>query len=257
MTDVPMNFLKSFLTVIAVVIISGLMPGALLLAQEETVVAEVNYDDQQPGYSFGLAYGGYKLRGDEEMTSLSDMISFSTKTISRGGNGGAAIEASLDKSKLEIPTPAELDYAYMAVGAGINGKSKIGPIKKVDLADFTVTFDAKVLNARPMAKSHVEVIFVTSDGKGPTEDEDKNDDQLCRLSFGGAGSTDQIELTKEFQSFEMKLSDMTIESGSLADIEKYEAEGVVLVIFAEDTPANFGIEGDTKLIVDNFRLTKK
>lgn len=233
------------------------VPALVVQAQNPTVVAEVNYDDQQPGYSFGLAYGGYRLKGSDQTTSMSDMISFSTKTIVTGGNGGAAIAISLDKSKLELPKDDQLDYAYLAVGVGVNGRSKIGPLKEIDLSQYAVSFDAKIINGRTMEQSHAEIVFVTADGQGPVADDDENDDQLCKLSYAGSQSDDEIKLTNEFQSFKIELADMSITEGSLADVEKCEATGIVLIVVAEDSPKNFENENETKLIVDNFRFFKK
>lgn len=233
------------------------MPALGVPAENEIVVAEADYDNHQPNYSFGLAYGGYKLKGSHETTSMSDMISFSKTTIAEGGNQGAAIEVALNPSKLELPQPQELDFAYLAVGVGINGKSKIGPLKKIDLAKYSVAFDAKIVNGRPMERSHLEVIFVSADGQGPVEDEDKNDDQLCKLSYAGSHTDETIKLTGEFQRFQIELADMSITEGSLADVEKFAATGVTLIVVAEDTPEKFGTKADTKLIVDNYRFIKK
>jgi hypothetical protein len=249
-----MNFLR---VVIAVVVCFVLQPCSTIHAQKPVVIADVNFDDQQPGYGFGLTYGGYKLVGGDEQISVAEMLSFSTRTISVGGNGGSAYEVTLDKSKLKLPEKNSVEFVYLAVGSGINGKLKVDSLKELKPEDYLVSFDAKVVNANPLRQSRCELSFVAKDGTMTETEKDGEEDQICKLNYGGYESGKKLELTNKYQSFQIELSDMSVTEGSLENFTKYDVTGVVLIVIAEDVPAYFGVDGDTRLVVDNFRLIKK
>ncbi len=226
-------------------------------AQSGTAVIDINYDDKQPRYDFGFRYGGYKVKGPDPLVQLFDQLSKKARRVTEGGNEGGALEVSLNKSKVKLPNRKSLDFAYIGLGAGINGDIVNCDFSKFDVANFKVVFDAKIENGKTMKNSRVELHFVTSDGKGPKPDDDTEDDVLCMLKYAGSESVDDIELTNQFQTIEVELADMAVESGSVEQIRKFETRGVTLAVIAEDAPENFGIGGETKLIVDNYRLIQK
>lgn len=244
----------------------GLALGALLMntlpysvaqAQEITPVIDINYDDNKPAYDFGFRYGGYKLKGPDDLVDVFDQLSKKAIRLNEGGNEGGALAVSLDNSKLKLPDRKDLDFAYLGLGAGISGDIGNSDFSEFDVANFRVVFDAKIENGKTMKNSRIELHFVTSDGKGPTPDDDTEDDLLCKLSYAGSGSMDDIELTNQFQTIKVELADMAIESGSIAQIQKFSTLRVTLVVVAEDAPDCFGNGGETKLIVDNYRLIQK
>ena len=236
----------------------SLLSDSNVLAQEEgRTVLSVDFDEKKPAYSFGLSYGGYAARGSDDLIQFNESLSDSSKVILEGGKEGAAVEVTLDMTKAKIPTPNEVEFAYLALGAGISGNFEEGDLSKMDFADYQLAFDAKIENGKPMKRSRIELQFITSDGKGPKEDKDTDDDLLCKLKFAGSASDEKIELTSEFQTFKFELADMTVAEGSVESVREFETRGATLIVVAEDAPENFNIEGKTKLIVDNYRLIKK
>jgi len=226
-------------------------------AQEAIAVIDINYDDKQPTYDFAYRYGGYKVKGPDDVVSFHEKLSKKAKTITEGGNEGGAFEAAIDTSRVKIPKRKYLDFAYIGLGAGVNGDIVNSDFSKFDVANFKVVFDAKIENGRPMSNSRIELCFVTGDGQGPKSDDDTEDDMLCILKYAGSESVDEIRLTNEFQTIEVELAKMQVGSGSIEQIQKFNTRGVSLVVVAEGAPDHFGIGGDTKLIVDNYRLIKK
>lgn len=231
--------------------------GSAAQAQEGTAVIEINYDDKQPTYDFGYCYGGYKLKGPDSVVSFNEKLSKKARTITEGGNEGGAFEASLDISKVDIPKRKYVDFVYIGLGAGVNGDIVNCDFSKFDVADFKVVFDAKIENGKPMSNSRIELYFVTTDGQGPKPDNDTEDDMLCVLNYAGSESVNEIKLTNVFQTIEVELSKMQVGSGSIEQIRNFQTRGVSLVVVAEGTPDHFGIGGETKLIVDNYRLIQK
>ncbi len=253
------NVVKRFwLTGLALSLLSvNLLPYSAVQAQEGTAVIDIDYDDKQPTYDFGFRYGGYKIKGPDDLVDLFDQLSKKAKRITEGGNEGGALEVSLDSSKVSVPNKKKLDFAYIGLGAGISGDVVNCDFSKFDVADFKVVFDAKVENGKAMRYSRIKLLFVTSDGKGPEPDADTEDDLLCSLKYAGSQSPEKIELTNEFQTVEVELADMTVGEGSIEQIQQFNTRGVTLVVVAEDDPSHFGIGGDTKLFVDNYRLIQK
>lgn len=226
-------------------------------AQDSTAVVEVNYDDKKPTYDFAFRYGGYKVKGPDETVDLFEKLSKSARTITEGGNGGRAFEVSLDRSKVKLPAQDKLDFAYIGLGVGISADIVNYDFSEFELAKFKVVFDAKIENGKTMHDSYVEFRFVTDDGKGPKPDKDTEDDVLCHLRYAGSNSPKKVELTNQFQTIEIEVADMSIETGSVEQIQKFDTRGATLIVVAEDCPDHFGIGGDTKLIVDNYRLIQK
>ena len=226
-------------------------------SEEGTAVINVDFDDHKPEYSFGLSYGGYAARGSDELITINETLSNSSEVIAEAGNKGAAMVVTLDISKVEVPPADEVEFAYLAVGAGMNGSLIEGDLSEIDFADYQVAFDAKIENGKTMKQSRIELQFITTDGKGPEEDEDSDDDLLCKLKYAGSQSDKEIKLTSEFQTFTVEIADMSIAEGSIELVKEHEARGATLIVVAEDSPENFGVKGETKLIVDNFRLIKK
>ena len=249
--------LKFTCSILRLAILLTLSQASNALAQDGTMVINVDFDENKPAYSFGLCYGGYAARGSEDLVTLNESLSESSKVILEGGNEGAAIEVTLDKSKAEVPPADEVEFAYMAVGAGISGNLIEGDLSEMDFVNYQVAFDAKIENAKPINQSRIELHFVTTDGKGPEEDKDTDDDLLCKLLYAGSKSDKKIELTSEFQTFKIELADMSVADGSVDLVKEHETRGATLMVVAEDAPEKFNIKGETKLIVDNFRLIKK
>ena len=235
----------------------NLLFDSAALAQEGTAVIDINYDEKQPTYDFAYCYGGYKLKGPEDVVSFYEELSKKAKTLTEGGNEGGAFEATLDISKVKVPKRKYLDFIYIGLGAGVNGDIVDSDFSKFDVANFKVVFDAKIENGKPMSNSRIELYFVTSDGQGPQPDDDTEDDMLCVLKYAGSESVHEIRLTNKFQTFEVELAKMQVGIGSIEQIRKFNTRGVSLVVVAEGEPKHFGIGGDTKLIVDNYRLIKK
>jgi len=236
--------------------LTGLFDSAVQ-AQQGTAVVEVNYDDKKPGYDFSVAYGGYQKIGSEEFASLNSLLVKTSKTLTDGGKDGGAFEVALDNSEAEVPPREKRSYAYMGLGAGINGALIDSDLSSFKEEDFRVVFDAKIENGKPMRQSRFELHFITTDGNGPTGDDDKDDDLLCQLNYAGSQSPVKMELNDEFQTIEVELADMSVEKGSIEQIQKFNTRGITLIVIAEDAPERFAIGGDTKLIVDNYRLIKK
>ena len=226
-------------------------------AQEGTAVIDIDYDEKKPAYDFVFRYGGYKMKGPDDTVDLFDQLTKKARRLTEGGNEGGAFEASLNSSKVKVPKRNELDFAYIGLGAGINGDIVNCDFSKFDVANFKVVFDAKIENGKPMKHSRVELHFVTTDGKGPEPDDDTEDDMLCLLKYAGSESVHKIKLTNQFQTIEVELADMEVARGSIEQIQKFNTRGVTLGVVAEDAPDHFGIGGETKLIVDNYQLIKK
>ena len=236
----------------------GLLLGSNALAQDKgTTVLIVDFDEHKPTYSYGLSYGGYAARGSDDLITLNESLSDTSKVILEGGKEGAAIEVTLDTAKAEIPAADEVEFAYLALGAGISGNLIEGDLSKIDFADYQLAFDAKIEDGKTMKQSRIELHLITTDGKGPEEDKDTDDDLLCKLLYAGSKSDDKIQLTSEFQTFKVEVADMSIAEGSVELVKDYDARGAMLIVVAEDAPENFNTKGETKLIVDNFRLIKK
>jgi hypothetical protein len=235
----------------------NLLLDSAVQAQDATAIVDINYDDKQPNYDFGFRFGGYKKKGPAELVDIYDQLSKRSRKLTTGGNEGGAFEVSLDNSKTKIPELKDLDFAYIGLGLGISGNVVDYDFSKFEVANFKVVFDAKIENAKLLERSRVELQFITSDGKGPTPDADTEDDLLCKMKYGGSSSVDKIELTNQFQTFEIELADMEVQVGSIEQVKKFNTRGVTLIVVAEEDPDHFGIGGQTKLTVDNYRLIQK
>jgi len=249
------GFVQGLLPLTSLVL--SLLMGGFAFAQEGTNVINVDFDDLKPRYTFAMSFGGYALRGSDELIRFKDSLGTMTEMTSKGGAKGGAIEITLDTRKAKIPDDDKLEYGYMGLGVGINGDVIEGDLSDFELANYKVAFDAKIENGKTMKRSRFGLIFVCLDDQGPEKDEDTNDDELCVLGYGGEDSDDRFELTNEFQSFEVETADMLIERGSIEQIKKFKTRGATLLVVAEDDPEKFGVDGSTKLIIDNYRLIKK
>lgn len=220
--------------------------------QNEEILAAVDFSSPR-AYDTSYCFAGYGLDGDTEGRSVDSGISVKNAESAEGGNPGACGTATLDTSKLEVPSGVVFDYIGWALGVAVDLKA---PFKATDLDGYSIAFDAKVTGTKPLGASKLLVNFVVDDdviGK----DDDAYEDVALGLTRGEDGGADTIALGSEFKSYSFKLkNDLKLTQGSLENLQKHTVKRLSVSIQAQGNISDVGTDADNVLYVDNIRLIK-
>ena len=210
-------------------------------------MAEWNFDDKPVWYEYhyewsanenhAIATGGNNFNGE------------SPNTLGRDESSGWFL--NLDTTSFLFDTPA-----WAGGGSGGSGLVDYTLFDSPDLADYRVTFDARVLGLAPDRATSAAVLQLHIDTPDETvaPDENTTADQLVRLDFPIA------QVSPEWQTYSFLLSKGNVGGGSKALFTTHHAAISDLrtqwQIENLTDIAAWGYDEENTLIIDNFMLER-
>ena len=250
------------------------------------VIADVEFDKNKAKYLSGYTFGGYGPANGANVKTFDEDLSFEVSDEKSAGcpanmialqaelkeakarqnddhkaiqlkidelkkSPNACAKAKFDTSAVKVPSNAT--YSYMGVGLGVTHDLTDVKLPSLKMADYQVSFDARVDGTEPLSKSKLILNFVTEDG----DDEDKNDDIVVSLVRGDDDGTNTFTINSQYQTFTFDLDSLTEKQGQASDLEGAKLTGMTVNVQAQGSVADFSTDKDNVLYVDNVRLIKK
>ena len=204
---------------------------------------EWNMDDK-PGWGY---YGGYNW----SQNSYLPLFTYSGAEAGAGTGGSNAWTLRMDNSALATEPPQ-----WAGGGTGGSGPVDYSLFSSGNLADYVVTFDARVEGLDPATINtslRLQIFFNTPDDTIQPADADTNGDQLVRLDFAVPARTN-------WQTTTYTLKQGTAGSGSTANFAQYfasiDAMNMQFQIENANSLTTWGFDADNALIVDNIKVER-
>ena len=250
------------------------------------VIADIEFDKNKAKYLSGYAFGGYGPADGSEVELFDDDLSSEAadetsagchaslaalkaeleEAKTRQNDDHKAVQSKIDKLKKEpnacakidfdtsaVKLPSDATFDYMGVGLGVTFDLTDDKLPSHDMADYEVSFDARVAGTEALSQSKVIINFVTEDG----DDEDKFGDVVLQLVRGEDDGTNAFTINSEYKTFTFSLDSMTEKQGKASDLKGAKLNAMTVNVQAQGNVSDFATDKDNVLYVDNVRLIKK
>ena len=250
------------------------------------VIADVEFDKNKAKYLSGYTFGGYGPANGANVKTFDEDLSFEVsdeksagcpanmialqaelkEAKARQNDDHKAIQAKIDKLKKEpnacakidfdtsaVKLPSDATFDYMGVGLGVTFDLTDDKLPSHDMADYEVSFDARVAGTESLSQSKVIINFVTEDG----DDEDKFGDVVLQLVRGEDDGTNAFTINSEYKTFTFSLDSMIEKQGKASDLKGAKLNAMTVNVQAQGNVSDFSTDKDNVLYVDNVRLVKK
>lgn len=210
-------------------------------------MAEWNFDDKLVGYEYHYDWSANENRA--VVTAGNNPGGNDPNTLGKDGTSGWFL--TVDNSAFLFDTPA-----WAGAGSGGAGEIDFTLFDSSDLAEYRVTFDARVEGLAPDRASSSAVLQLHMDTPDDTvaPDENTDADAIIRLDFPVA------QVSPEWQTYTFLLSKGGVGSGTKDLFSSHHAAitGLRTQWQIENTAsiADWDFDADNTLVIDNFKLER-